>query len=365
MSVRIIGMIGVSPPREATVHIIAGGVSPDWIVQTARDHEAAGYDEVLVGYHSSSADGFAVANYAGCHTERLSYLIAHRPGRVLPSLAARKIATLDQLLKGRLSMHIIIGGSDADQASEGDFSDKAERYERGAEYLDLIRQLWAADKPIDFDGRFYRIKGGYTDIKPWQKPFPRLLFGGSSEGALDMGAKFCDTFAMFGEPLKETAERVADYRARCAVHGRSANFNISFRPIIAPTEGQAWDKARRILADIQGKPVAKSETASSSLSNLRLVDVASRGEIQDERLWTPIAAATGGQGNTTCLVGTPEQVAKALLKYRELGVDSFLLRGFEPATDVAEYGRELIPRVRAGAAEMDAANARSDERKTA
>src|SRR5690606_17670777 len=92
-----------------------------------------------------------------------------------------------------------------------------------------------------------------------------------------------------------------------------------------------------------------------SLSNVRLAELAAKGEIHDERLWMPIAAATGGYGNTTCLVGTAEQVAEAMLKYYDLGVHSFLIRGFEVRKDVTEYGRELIPRLRQGALERDRA----------
>lgn len=360
MPARILGMIGVTPPPSTTVHIIDGVVTPDWIVQTSQEHERAGYDEVLIGYRSSSADGFSVALYAGCHTEQLSFLVAHRPGRILPALAARKIATVDQLLKGRLSMHIIIGGSDLEMQEEGDYTAKDERYARGAEYLDLMRRLWTAEGRVDYEGRFYQVNNARMETKPYRQPYPTLLFGGSSAGALDMGARHCDVFAMFGEPLKETAERVADYRARCAAQGRKAAFNVSFRPVIAATEGQAWDKARRALASVATDPEAAKKNANTE-SAARLMKMAAGGEIQDERLWTPLAAATGGHGNTTCLVGTPEQVAQALLKYYDLGVASFLLRGLEPSVDVTEFGRELIPRIRAGALERDAAQAASAE----
>jgi alkanesulfonate monooxygenase len=71
----------------------------------------------------------------------------------------------------------------------------------------------------------------------------------------------------------------------------------------------------------------------------------------------PIAEATGATGNTSCLVGTPEQVARALLEYYKLGVRSFLIRGFDPFEDTIDFGRELIPRLRAGAAELDQAKA--------
>jgi alkanesulfonate monooxygenase len=345
-------MIGVVPPAGGPVHVIGGGLSKEWIARHSREHEEAGFDEVLVGYYSSSADGLSVALWGAAHTQKLSYLIAHRPGRVLPQLMARKFATVDALTDGRISVHVIIGGSDQDMQSEGDFTRKEERYLRGAEYVDIMRRLWTSSEPIDYDGDFYQLRQASCEVKPVQEPHPTLLFGGSSPGALDMGAKQCDVFAIFGEPLKPTADRIADYRARCAAFGREARFNMSFRPIIADTEGAAWDKARAILADVKSSSDAV-ERAPISHSAERLMEFAKQGEVHDERLWMPIAAATSAHGNTTCLVGTAEQVADALLKYYELGVHSFLLRGFDPLSDVPEFGRELLPRVRAGALAID------------
>jgi leucyl-tRNA synthetase len=85
----------------------------------------------------------------------------------------------------------------------------------------------------------------------------------------------------------------------------------------------------------------------------RLLQFADRGEVHDELLWTAIAAAVGAYGNTTALVGTPEQVAESLLAYYDLGVTTLLIRGFDPLNDAREYGRELIPLVRAGVRERE------------
>ena len=60
----------------------------------------------------------------------------------------------------------------------------------------------------------------------------------------------------------------------------------------------------------------------------------------------PVAAASGAAGSTTCLVGTPQQVAESLLAYYDLGCTTFIIRGFDPLNDAKEYGRELIPRLR-------------------
>src|ERR1700686_4094363 len=254
MPVRIIGMIGVTPPRsDATLHVIEGGLSPGYVTEAARAHETAGFDLVLVGYSSSSAEGFLVALHAAAQTERLGYLVAHRPGFVAPTLMARKIATFDHLAGGRLVVHVITGKTDDEQEGDGDFTPKAERYRRAAEYLELMKLAWSSERPFDFSGDFYRVKGADSDVRPLQQPHPLLFFGGASDGALEMGAKLCDVYAIYAEPLASTRERIAGFPKQAVAFGRTPGFNVSLRPIIAAREGEAWDKANRILAAMTGK----------------------------------------------------------------------------------------------------------------
>ncbi len=141
------------------------------------------------------------------------------------------------------------------------------------------------------------------------------------------------------------------FRRRAAKFGRQVGFNMSLRPIMAATEGEAWDKAHRLLADVESKTGAAPKPGNHSSE--RLVAFAARGDVHDERLWMGIARATGAPGNTSCLVGTPEQVASAVLKYYRLGIHSFLLRGFENPHDTVAIGRDLIPLIRAGALAID------------
>ena len=362
MPIRITGMIGVAPPPgETAVHIIPGGISKEYTREFAQAHDQSNFDWTLVGYSSRSADGFGVASFCAAHTQQLGYLIAHRPGFVAPTLAARKFATFDQFWAtddghARLGLHIITGASDAEMAQDGDWSDKSTRYRRSGEYVHIMRQEWSG-KPFDFDGEFYKVVQGASDVEPFQRPTPPVLFGGNSEEALEMGAEHCDIFAVFGEPRAMVADRMADFRSRCAKFdrpfGREPGFNISLRPIIAETEGQAWDKAYKMLADIKDATGGVAPP-SGSVSSDRLLAAAAESEIQDERLWMAIAEASGARGNSTCLVGTAEQVAESCLKYYEMGIDGILLRGFNPLDDAYEYGKELIPRMREGAAAIDA-----------
>jgi alkanesulfonate monooxygenase len=137
-------MIGWIAPRVASELIPPSGPPFDAnvIADTARIHERAGFDRVLIGYFSDAPDGFLVGAHAASITERLGFLLAHRPGFVAPPVAARKLATLDQLSNGRLAVHMIAGGSDADQAKDGDWTDHEIRYRRSAEYISLLRRTW-------------------------------------------------------------------------------------------------------------------------------------------------------------------------------------------------------------------------------
>lgn len=343
--VGIIGMIGVSPEGgDARVHVIDGSVSGDYIIEFSRVHERADFDMVLVGYASGAADGLAVAQHAATHTSELRYLIAHRPGFVAPTLAARKFATLDQLSGGRIAVHIITGVSDKEQAGDGDFLAKDDRYRRSQEYIELLRRSWTSEQPFSHRGEFYHVEGAYSQVKPLQQPHVPVFFGGSSDAATAVGGRSADVYALFTEPRAAVQERMAEIRAVAAAADRRIGFSLSVRPIIAENEAAAWDKAHAILESIKdssqysGKPLDRS--------GARMMAHAEVSDRYDERLWLGIAKATGAVGNTSCLVGTPVQVAQALYEYYRLGVDHFLLRGFDPLADAAEYGRELIPALR-------------------
>ena len=109
---------------------------------------------VLIGYFSDAPDGFIIGAHAAAVTDRLGFLLAHRPGFVAPTVAARKMATLDQLSNGRLAVHIISGGSDVDQAKDGDHVDHAGRYRRSGEYIEVLKETWTQTHPFDYDGEF-------------------------------------------------------------------------------------------------------------------------------------------------------------------------------------------------------------------
>ena len=96
--VEFIGMIGTRDVSEIRPGVRAAD-RPRVVRRFVDAHEHGGFDQVLVG-SASTPDGLQVAAYGAAHSERLGFLVAHRPGFVAPTLARAPFATLDQFSGG-------------------------------------------------------------------------------------------------------------------------------------------------------------------------------------------------------------------------------------------------------------------------
>ncbi|AFT89831.1 LLM class flavin-dependent oxidoreductase [Paraburkholderia phenoliruptrix] len=348
MSVEFIGMI--QQRKVSEIHCPQGpAIDTDYVRQFAQAHENAGFDRILVPHSSTSPDALITIAYAASVTSRVHFMLAHRPGFVAPTLAARQIATLDHFSGGRLAVHFISGGSDEDQRRDGDYLTHDERYARTDEYLHIVRRVWTEDEPFDYHGRFYQFERAFSEVKPKQTPHVPIYFGGASQPALAVAGKHADVYALWGESKQQVQEQVSRVRAEAAKHGRQVRFSVSFRPILAATEKAAWERAEHILDETRRLRVEQGFSRGGpqqSEGARRLLAAAGDGVRADDRLWTAVAKEIGGRSNSTALVGTPDQVAQTLAEYHALGVTTFLIRGFDPLEDAVDYGRELIPATR-------------------
>lgn len=353
MSVEFIGHVF---PHEMSETIAQSGpiVQPDYLRSLSQAHERSGFDRVLIPHSSSMVDGFIIADQTLAATERLGVLLAHRPGFVAPTQVARKYATIDAFHPGRIAMHVITGGDDADQARDGDWIDKPARYRRSGEFLRVVKQEWSSSEHFDHEGEFYKVKDAWSSVRPEGGHIP-IYFGGASADAVRVGAEHADVYAVWGEPLSGFRERTDQIQSAAAEHGRSLRFSVSLRPIVAETEDEAWAKGREILEVTEARAEAflgsmmggdrRAGGFRTNEGSKRLQRFAEEREVHDERLWTALAKVTGGAGNSTALVGSYEQVADALIGYVDAGADTLLIRGYEPYADAVRYG-EVISIVR-------------------
>lgn len=318
------------------------GIDLAYLRDLARAHEHAGFDSVLTLTH----DPLLTASYAAAHTERLKFMIAHRPGLIAPTIAARAFATADHYTGGgRLRLHAITGITA--EPGHGEFElDKNERYARTSEYLDIVKQSWTAQEPFDYEGKYFRVKGAFAPLKPLTQPHIPISLGGSSDAAYEVAARHTELYALWGEPLADVKEQIAKLRAASQKLGvAQPRVSLSVRLIIGATEELAWKKARDIQATLEKnyKPVAGRVKGTGTQ---RLLAAAERGERHDKALWLSTATAVGATHDSTALVGTPDTIVEALLDYYDIGVNAFLNRGYEPLYDAIEYGRWIIPAVR-------------------
>lgn len=366
MPVEFISAIHPNPATDGNP-TAGSGIDPEYTRRYARALDDGGFDYTLVAYHSASPDALQVAQFVATHTERLKPMLAHRPGVIFPTHAARAFATLDRISKGRLSVHIISGGSDEEQRREGDYLSKSERYDRSEEYIRILREVWSAGgEPVSHEGTHYRFEGFRSDVSPYHGTIP-VSVGGSSQDAYRVGGRQGDIFGLWGEPLKETAEQIAAVNAVADAAGRPRpRIWVSFRPIIAPTDELAWEKAHRTLELVKANHQVRAgsrhypalgQGRPANVGSQRLLEVAARGDVHDRALWTPLATATNAAGSSTALVGSPETVAAALLDYVDIGCELLSIRGYDPLNDAIDYARHVLPLVRQELAARDRAAA--------
>jgi alkanesulfonate monooxygenase len=128
---------------------------------------------------------------------------------------------------------------------------------------------------------------------------------------------------------------------------------VTFRPIVAPTDDLAWEKAHRTLAAVEKTHhgggfmrVSLQQGAPQNVGSQRLLEIAARGDVHDRALWMLPAQVTGAMGASTALVGSYETVAASILDYVDLGADLVSIRGYDNLNDAIDYGRFVLPLVR-------------------
>ena len=251
MSVEFISLINVWESSE--LHPRPGGAPDAAYIRTyARYLEYGGFDYTLVAYGSAGYDPFTVSATIAAHTERIKPIVALRPNIMYPTVAAQSLATLDHLSGGRAVVHIISGGSDAEQARQGDYVPKDDRYARSEEYVQIMRRAWTETTPWDHEGRFYTFENFVAGYRPVNGTIP-VSIGGSSAEAYRVGGALGDIFGLWGEPLADTRQQMDRVAAQARLAGRTdvPRTWVTFRPIVAETDELAWEKARRTIKIVE------------------------------------------------------------------------------------------------------------------
>ena len=322
----------------------------EYMTAIAQVAERVGFGTLLFPVGTGCLDGWVLAGMIAPLTTTIRFMVAVRPGFVLPAVAARQAATLDYLTGGRLCINVVTGGSPAEQAQDGDFADHQARYRRTFEFVSVVKQLLLGEV-VNHQGEFYQLQNARLSPRAAQTPYPPFFIAGASPPGKKLAAEEADTYMMWGETLDNTAKRIADLRAIADPIGRKLGYSVSFQVILGETERDAWDRAWDMLSKVDPSTANRQVDAFRQADSIGQLSLAKL--MQDSRdsgfklgpnLWAGLTQVLSG--NSIALVGTADQVADRVAEYVAQGFDHVLLRGFPHLEMIEKIGVEVLPRIR-------------------
>lgn len=277
-------------------------------------------------------------------TEQINLLAAIRCGEVHPPMLARSIATLDHMLKGRLTINIISSDLPGTQLPS------PERYARSREVIEILKQAWTQDR-IDFNGKYYQLDLPTGPVKPYQQNGgPLLYFGGYSPDGVDLCAEHCDVYLMWPETQEKLQGLMDNMTQKAAGYNRTVQFGLRVHVIVRETEEEARAYADGLLSKLDldlGTDIRNRAQDAASLGVARqsqLREEADEKYYVEPNLWTGIGLARSGCG--AAIVGNPDQVVAKLERYMEMGIRSFILSGYPHQQECELFAKHVLPRIK-------------------
>lgn len=318
------------------------------IVLTADRH---GYDNVLLpsGY-ALGIDNTAFAAAIAPLATHLRVLLAVRCGELVVPQLARQLATIDQILEGRLTINII------SSEMPGESLGSEERYRRSTEIMYALRELLDR-RPVDLQGEFVRLTIDPPRIGTVSGRSPLFYFGGLSEAARECAAAGADVFLMWPDTTERVAEVKAEMDARAAAKGRQLRYGWRSHVIVRDTEDEARAAATRLLSkldDEEGRRIRQRSLDSASAGVNRQAELRESADDDgyiERHLWTGIGRARSGAG--AAIVGNPDQVLAKIQELTDAGIGAFVLSGYPHQAECDLFARHVLPHIDHGRLEFE------------
>jgi FMNH2-dependent dimethyl sulfone monooxygenase len=308
--------------------------------------ERSGFDYALTqirftaGYGAENQhESVAFSHALLAATTRLKVIAAILPGPWNPTLAAKQLATINNLSEGRVAINLVSGWFRGEFTAIGEpWLDHDERYRRSEEFIRCLRGIWSEDS-FTFAGDFYRFRDYSLKPKPVD-PQPEIFQGGSSRAARDMAARVSDWYFTNGATPENVRRQVDDIQAKAAALGRYVGIGVNGFAVVRETETEA----RAVVDEIVEKANPEAVRAFG-----HEVKNAGQASPEGEGNWAKSSfedLVQYNDGFKTNLIGTPRQIAERILELKEAGVDLVLLGFLHFQEEVEFFGREVIPLVR-------------------
>lgn len=334
----------------------------DHLADIARAAEISGFYGALLPSFAMTDDPWTISPALAEETKTLRFMIAFQPGFLNPVHAARLSASLQRVSGGRLVYNVITGGGGPDQLWWGDPTTHDDRYQRTSEFLDVLRGVWAGG-PFDYDGTHYQVRGGGLPATLAGAPFPEIYFSGSSDAAIEAAGRHADYYLSWLEPLDALGEKFNQVRARSERLGREPKFAVRVDILARDSDAEAWADARRSFERVDKSAVDQLMGRSTDSVGARRqgIGLPIADRIEDLVVSPNIFAGFHilRPGPAYGIVGDYAAAAERLDELITLGVDAFILAGTPHLEEAFRVGEEVLPLVRATAANHALATAQN------
>ncbi|MEM9048948.1 MAG: LLM class flavin-dependent oxidoreductase [Pseudomonadota bacterium] len=268
-------------------------------------------------------------------TRRIALFMTVHVPLVHPVHAAKALATVDHISKGRSGLNVVCGWNPAEFAMFGTMPDPR-AYERAAEWITVLEQSYADDAPVDFAGAYYQLQGLISRPASLQRPRPVTMnaaFGGPGR---DFAARHCEyLFSTFSE-LSDGAAHVADIRARAAGFGRDVGVYTVAHVVCRESQDEAEAYYHRYAVAEADHPAVDDHMA-------RKKEFAGSHDARAYALYRQRFA--GGAGSYP-LVGTPDRIAQDLVTIAAQGYAGAALTFVNYTDELPFFAARVLPLLR-------------------
>ena len=227
-----------------------------------------------------------------------------------PYTVAQKIVSLSLLHGRKVNLNFIAGASLSDLESMSMNLSKADRYDRLAEYVEIIMQLLTDPLPVTYSGKYYNIQNLKLSSQIDPSLLPGVYLAGSSEAARKTRARLKAGSIEMGKPLRGNYQN----------HQTTPKV-LHFGVIACETN----ELARKILKDeFKAEYDETEEMLEISMSNS---DSQWKKQLFEEKEDDVFTMLPFRNLNSDCpyLVGDHKQVSDYLFQYMQKGVEHFII----------------------------------------
>jgi len=242
-------------------------------------------------------------------------------------------------------INIVTGHSPHELLYYGDSLDHDQRYERTDEFLEVCRAFWRRSGEVTFQGKYYGIQNGRlnTPFVSVERTSPEIFLGGNSELAEQLAIKHANCLWRFAD----TPENLREHIPR--ITGRGIEVGLLVSILARPTREAARRDAHTMIQSLSAKPQAFGKEfaqKTDSVAYKSTLELAEKSQTEWLTPWLWAGAIPYLGSPAIALVGSAEEIASAIMEYKEIGITQFLFMGWPDLEEMTYFGREVLPLIR-------------------